>query len=118
VPTFAEIAAEVPQALGDVIMRCLSRDPSARYASARGLLEALEKCESDPVWTWREAEEWWRIHAPRAAAPVDTVDTGTYDLLETLADNRDGRRIEPEKTVLNHELPPQLYDEASAVVNA
>ena len=78
VPTFAEIAAEVPHALGDVIMRCLSRDPSARYASARGLLEALERCESDPVWTWREAEELWRIHAPRAAA---LVDTGTYDLL-------------------------------------
>lgn len=38
---------EVPEALDEVVMKCLQREPSRRYADARELLDALEEALAD-----------------------------------------------------------------------
>jgi serine/threonine-protein kinase len=43
-PEPAELNAEVAPRLSRVIMRCLSKDPSERYASGAALTEALREC--------------------------------------------------------------------------
>lgn len=110
VPTFKEIGADVPEALGEIILRCLSREPSARYSSARELLEALEVCNLEECWTWRDAENWWAKNVPRSALARDTA---THSMSETLPYTRPGDVGDSDKTVLNHELPTGDYDPLS-----
>jgi serine/threonine-protein kinase len=43
IPTLAQIGAQVPQPLDDVISRALSRDLDTRYATARDFAQALER---------------------------------------------------------------------------
>lgn len=107
VPSFEEIGEDVPKALGAVIMRCLCRDPSGRYGSARELLEALEECGRDSAWTWRDAERWWNRHSPRSAA---SRDTGTFEVTDTLKYDRPNSHSHLDKTVLNHELPTEMFE--------
>ncbi|MEQ9411446.1 MAG: serine/threonine-protein kinase [Fuerstiella sp.] len=66
VPTFEEIRADVPDDLGSIILKCLSRDPMERYSSARELREVLETCGCCGEWTWKTAEAWWTENAPTA----------------------------------------------------
>ena len=44
-PAPSEIIPEIPTALDAVILRCLEKEPEARYSSALELREALEACE-------------------------------------------------------------------------
>lgn len=106
VPSFEEIDEDVPDGLGQVIMRCLCRDPAGRYASARELLEALEEWASDTEWTWRDAEEWWTRYSPRSTAPRETT---SLEVTDTLKYDRNTQEVDPDRTVLNHEIPTALY---------
>jgi len=67
------LGAPVPEALEDVLMRCLEKDPSRRYDSALALGDALDAC-AIPAWTQADAREWWRRHQdarPSGPARVD-----------------------------------------------
>jgi hypothetical protein len=48
--------------LEDLIMGCLSKEPSDRPASAQAMLEALEDLEGIPLWTREDAKRWWETH--------------------------------------------------------
>jgi serine/threonine-protein kinase len=74
---------QVPAELEDLILRCLAKDPAARFESASQLAEALEALPRARDWTRADARRWWREFRaredapPSAAAPTLTI---TIDL--------------------------------------
>ena len=76
-------AIHVPRGLDDAIMRCLEKAPSARFASATALADALACIPGDPGWSPALARAWWADFAAQPTAPKisdqDTI-TVTVDL--------------------------------------
>ena len=67
-PVSAYAPWTVSASLEAVVMRCLSRDPSARPVHAGELRELLEACGDAEAWTSRRAQWWWSAHVDNAAA--------------------------------------------------
>ncbi|MCA9589921.1 MAG: serine/threonine protein kinase [Myxococcales bacterium] len=71
------LGEDVDDELASVVMRCLEKEPSERYASATELAEALDAVDSAGTWSEREARAWWNAHQEaigerRAAERVST----------------------------------------------
>ena len=62
----SEVSEEpIPEALDQLVLRCLAKDPAERPASATALLAALDApLEGVTPWTAADAEGWWTRHAP------------------------------------------------------
>lgn len=56
-PAPSEFAPEIPAALDAVILRCLEKEPQARFSSALELRDALEACEPHPVVASEQGSE-------------------------------------------------------------
>jgi serine/threonine-protein kinase len=69
---------EAPADLEAVLMRCLSKSPDDRFATAGELREALLGCACAGEWTPEVAAAWWQAHAaggkttPEAALAMTT----------------------------------------------
>jgi serine/threonine-protein kinase len=78
----------LPGDLEDVLLRCLAKQPEARYASARVLRDVLAGLSCADEWTADAAAAWWdRFESERAArrdsraaAPEPSRDTLAIDL--------------------------------------
>lgn len=64
----ADISADVPSGLSDVIARCLAKQPGERFADAAALEEALAQSLGTDQWTTSNARLWWEAHPARADA--------------------------------------------------
>jgi serine/threonine-protein kinase len=61
---------DIPPDLERVVLRCLAKDPSARFPGAEGLEAGLSACASAGDWDARKAVAWWEEFEPsHAAAP-------------------------------------------------
>ncbi len=59
----SQLNAKVPQDLELVILRCLEKQPGARYQSAASLERALDACQCKGQWTQADARAWWLSHS-------------------------------------------------------
>jgi serine/threonine-protein kinase len=85
VPPSRVTATPVPAALEAVILRCLAKQPDARYPSAAALAEALSALAYD---NWNEdlARAWWRDHA----SLDDASDASRSDIITVDIEHRTG----------------------------
>jgi serine/threonine-protein kinase len=67
-PPSARAPRPVPADLEAVVLRCLEKQPEARFASARALRLALEACQDAGRWTEADAEAWWERHGAAVQA--------------------------------------------------
>lgn len=64
---------QIPADLEAVVLKCMQKDPAARFASVCALDSALAACADADDWDYVRAHEWWHSHCPklRAAAAKD-----------------------------------------------
>jgi eukaryotic-like serine/threonine-protein kinase len=55
----SQLRADVPADLDQVVIQCLAKDPSARFASAAELAAALRRCAAASQWDAAQAAAWW-----------------------------------------------------------
>ncbi|QDU73547.1 Serine/threonine-protein kinase PrkC [Bremerella volcania] len=54
----------IPDALQDLISRCLAKDPKDRPQTADEVLKEIEKLMDDFPWTQQDAADWWNNNIP------------------------------------------------------
>ncbi|QEH34245.1 Serine/threonine-protein kinase PknB [Aquisphaera giovannonii] len=60
----SEIRQGIPADLEEVVLRCLEKEPDARYQDADSLGRALEACRDARGWSPEDAEAWWLANQP------------------------------------------------------
>jgi serine/threonine-protein kinase len=78
VAPLTEMRPDVPADLEAVVLGCLAKDPSERFASAEDLEEALGRCQCASQWTEAHARAWWAAHGARPGSsppPSSSVST-------------------------------------------
>jgi serine/threonine-protein kinase len=58
----------IPDALDDIVLRCLAKDPEDRPSDGEELLGMLMQCETRETWDEQRARRWWAMHLPAEAA--------------------------------------------------
>jgi serine/threonine-protein kinase len=61
---------DIPPDLEKVVLRCLAKNPDARFPTAEELETALSACTSANDWDARKAVGWWEKFEPPSAAPA------------------------------------------------
>jgi serine/threonine-protein kinase len=70
---------DVPAGLEGIVLRCLAKDPAARFPDAQGLEEALAGCHIVGHWDEGAATDWWRSQlgsVGRSGLPPGAVPPG------------------------------------------
>jgi serine/threonine-protein kinase len=60
-----DVRPELSEDLQTVVLRCLEKDPSKRFADAGSLEKALGLCRSAGLWTDERAASWWSERTPK-----------------------------------------------------
>jgi serine/threonine protein kinase len=79
-PPSSRVSWPIPQALDELILSCLAKDPKDRPPSAEWLGDRLAECPTAQRWTDRRAREWWERYVPsdtslRSPGPDDDTRT-------------------------------------------
>lgn len=72
-PPPRSLRPELPADLEDVVLTCLRKDASERYADAAALEKALAACESSGEWDTEQAEHWWELQRLVEMAPKEQL---------------------------------------------
>ena len=78
----SQIRPEVPADLEEVLLRCLAKAPSERFANVDQLQQALSQCAAADRWTQAQAVSWWTEIGDLPRIPSDRSDV---DQDETVA---------------------------------
>jgi serine/threonine-protein kinase len=58
--SLGELRPDVPPDLQAIVMRCLEKEPSRRFATTGELDNALAHCDCADLWTRHLAADWWQ----------------------------------------------------------
>ena len=83
----SQIAAGIPEDLEWVVMRCLAKDATDRFADAESLGRALGACACSGDWNQDRAARWW-LESGRSSAPLPAG-------VRTVPVGQQSSRIEP-----------------------
>lgn len=78
VPPSECLGSPLPEALEELILDCLQKDPCKRPQSAAEVARRLELCEVQP-WTVSDARQWWEEHGPTLEAKSQAAETVVAD---------------------------------------
>ena len=78
VPSPSTYIPTLPEDLQQVILRCLAKKPSERYAHVSELEAALLQCSQAGQWSEEQAQRWWREHGQQA---VVTTSNSTAEVI-------------------------------------
>ncbi len=56
------IRAEIPEDLGNLVVRCLEKAPEKRFADVEELKQRLDECCGFQQWSETQAQQWWELH--------------------------------------------------------
>jgi eukaryotic-like serine/threonine-protein kinase len=56
------VEQRIPEALDDLVMACLAKEPGARPQTARELSLRFAELEGAVAWTQERARQWWGAH--------------------------------------------------------
>jgi tRNA A-37 threonylcarbamoyl transferase component Bud32 len=73
-------ASPLPDALDQVILECLAKDPAARPQTAAALAERLVALSLARPWTESSAWEWWETNRPASERSPDRQQTPVHDI--------------------------------------
>jgi serine/threonine protein kinase len=77
VPPPSQFAPDLPRDVEAILLKCLAKDPAARFASSAALERALASCSVAGQWTRDDAARWWQTHAdslvPGSLTATDTM---------------------------------------------
>jgi serine/threonine-protein kinase len=59
---------EIPDALDQIILNCLEKNPAGRPQDADSLADRLSAVVTSDAWTSGDARAWWDMHMPQAVA--------------------------------------------------
>jgi hypothetical protein len=65
-PSRPSLHGAVPQALDELVLRCLAKSPSERPATAQAIAAELDAVPVERPWTDERARAWWDEHLPLA----------------------------------------------------
>jgi serine/threonine-protein kinase len=63
------VRGDIPEDLEAVVLRCLTKDPEARFRDVLSLERALTACRASDEWSESLAAGWWSVHSPGAMPP-------------------------------------------------
>ena len=55
-----DLNPNIPLAVECIVMKCLSKNPDDRYATARSLRLAMLQCKTENIWSDEDADDWWK----------------------------------------------------------
>jgi hypothetical protein len=67
-PPSRHLRRPVPARLEAAILRCLAKDPAARFDTAEALRAELMACQAESPWLREEARAWWSHQRDAAAS--------------------------------------------------
>jgi serine/threonine-protein kinase len=88
VPPSVRVGAKFPPDLEALVLRCLSKDPAARFASAEALASELERCAKGCPWTHADARAWWSARGEQLGKAVPGAPPAPHTQLVIAAENR------------------------------
>jgi serine/threonine-protein kinase len=68
-----------PEALEQVIMACLAKDPARRPQDAAALFDLVIGCGTSASWSRDRARQWWELHLPELTGPLAFVGDAPAD---------------------------------------
>jgi serine/threonine-protein kinase len=72
----SDLRPDIPEDLQALIMQCLEKEPSRRFADADTLEQALAACACADLWTRHSAARWWRASVGTSSSSEDRVLVG------------------------------------------